>query len=163
MYNPQIKNKWALVDLAKYGTRARKSIHSDVLIGEHPPRPIFKEGDLLDANATFNLIQDSYDQGRVYKILSSQIQQVEETVQANKEEVDEAINKLEGVGIEDIRTINSSIDRLNQLISTYGIELEQLRNKQQLDVTAINRELDAFAASNRFVYDGREENLFIIK
>jgi len=51
-----------------------------VLIGVHPPYPLFKEGDILDANATFNLIQNAYDQSKVYKILSTRIDEVEETV-----------------------------------------------------------------------------------
>lgn len=87
-----------------------------MLIGDHPPYPIFREGDLLDANATFNLIQDSYDQGRVYKILSSQIQCVEETVSTNKQEAESAINELEATHSTDIRDVNAAINQLNTLI-----------------------------------------------
>lgn len=41
---------------------------------------MFKEGDILDANATFNLIQCAYDQDRVYKMLTEEIQKFEENV-----------------------------------------------------------------------------------
>lgn len=77
MYKSYIKDKHSLVDLARYGSKSRKSVHSDVLIGEHPPFPIFKEGDILDANATYNLVQCTYDQGKVYKALSAKIDSVE--------------------------------------------------------------------------------------
>lgn len=52
-----IKNKHSLRDLAHYGTESRKDMHPDVLIGDHPTNvPFFREGDILDANATLNLI-----------------------------------------------------------------------------------------------------------
>lgn len=75
---PQIKERHSLVDLATYGTKSRKKIHSEVLIGNHPYNPIFKEGDILDANATFNLIQDTYDQEKVNKILHDFMQEEED-------------------------------------------------------------------------------------
>lgn len=81
MYNNYIKDKYALVDLARFGTKARKHIHPDVLIGAHCIPALFKEGDLLDANATLNLIQTAYDQDKIYKILSSRIAEFEEDVQ----------------------------------------------------------------------------------
>lgn len=163
MYNPQIKNRYALVDLAKYGTKARKHVHSDVLIGDHPPYPIFKEGDLLDANATFNLIQDSYDQGRVYEILSSQIEElenqlkaVERQVSTDKRETQEAIDEIVRVHNQDIQNLSSEVQQNTWDITDCNDKITQLKNY-------VDRELDAFAISNRFVYDGREENLFVIK
>lgn len=51
-----IKDKHPLVDLTKFGTRARKTMHPDVLIGTYPKGcAFFKEGDILDANATVHL------------------------------------------------------------------------------------------------------------
>lgn len=86
MYKAYIKDKHSLVDLARYGSKSRRSVHSDILIGEHPPFPMFKEGDILDANATLNLVNCAYDQGKVYKSLSAKIDSV-------KEEVTESINQ----------------------------------------------------------------------
>lgn len=55
-----IKDKHALRDLAHYGTEARLHMHPDVLIGNYPTnKPLFREGDILDANATLNLILDN--------------------------------------------------------------------------------------------------------
>lgn len=52
-----IKKKQALKDLAQFGTSARRDMHPNVLIGNYPPsHPVFKEGDILDANATLNLV-----------------------------------------------------------------------------------------------------------
>ena len=52
-----IKNRHALRDLAHFGTEARLHMHPDVLIGNYPSnKPLFREGDILDANATLNLI-----------------------------------------------------------------------------------------------------------
>ena len=52
-----IKNKHALIDLARHGTLARKHIHPDLLIGNYPVgKNVFREGDILDANGVLNLI-----------------------------------------------------------------------------------------------------------
>lgn len=66
-----------------------------MLIGVHPPYPLFKEGDILDANATFNLIQNAYDQSKVYKILSTRIDEVEEAVNDNFYAVKDDIRQLD--------------------------------------------------------------------
>lgn len=52
-----IKDRHPLIDFAYYGSKARRHAHPDVLIGEHSPYPLFREGDILDANAIFNLIK----------------------------------------------------------------------------------------------------------
>jgi hypothetical protein len=44
-----------------------------VLVGVHPYPPTYKEGDLLDANATLDLIKNLYGQGKVYETLETQI------------------------------------------------------------------------------------------
>lgn len=55
-----IKNKHALIDLARHGTLARKHIHPDLLIGNYcPGKNVFREGDILDANGVLNLIYDT--------------------------------------------------------------------------------------------------------
>lgn len=133
MYKAYIKDKHSLVDLARYGSKSRKSVHSDILIGEHPPFPMFKEGDILDANATLNLVNCAYDQGKVYKSLSAKIDSVEE-------EVTESINQC-----------SSEIQQVAE---------KQERDAQELK-EYIDTEIER--TTIRLVYDDTEENLIIIK
>lgn len=133
MYIPQIKDKYSLVDLARYGTRARKHIHSDVLVGLHPPHPMFKEGDILDANATFNLIQCAYDQDRVYKALSAKIDSVES---------------------ETTESINQCSSEIQQVAEKHEQDVQEL--KEYID-TEIEK------ATIQLAYDDLEETLIVIK
>ena len=61
---------------------------------------MFKEGDMLDANATFNLIQSAYDQDRVYKILSARIDDVEDAVNENFDTVKDDIETTQNSVVE---------------------------------------------------------------
>ena len=141
MYNSQIKDKYSLVDLARYGTKARKHVHSDVLIGAHPPYPMFKEGDILDANATFNLIQSAYDQDRVYKILSARIDEVEETVR--------------NIDV-DFESVREEIEQTEQSV----VDLEEKHDQDMQEMKQyITQEIDKNTA--KVVYDGLEENLLV--
>lgn len=56
-----------------------------MLIGAHPYPPIYKEGDLLDANAIINLITNKSDYQLSYKNL-------EEKVNKYKEQVDKSLD-----------------------------------------------------------------------
>lgn len=142
MYNPQIKDKYSLIDLTRYGTKARKHVHSDVLIGTHPPFPLFKEGDILDANAVLNLMQSAYDQDKVYKILSERIDEVEEAVNDNFYAVHEdirtvqtSVTDLETKHDQDIRNVKYYVDdKLNdlQIDTDYDTDNEELIIKTQL-------------------------------
>ena len=74
-----------------------------MLIGGHPPIPMFKEGDILDGNATFNLIQSSYDQDRVYQMVSQEVNEFE----TNVSEVVDKINN----GYEEMSTkVNNAVE-----------------------------------------------------
>lgn len=56
--NIKVKDKHEFIDLATYGSQARQEVHPEVYIGsEHLPP--FKEGDLLDAGATYSLMQQA--------------------------------------------------------------------------------------------------------
>ena len=55
--NLHIKDKFKLTDLASLGTRARKYVRPYVMISD-AEEGIFHEGDLLDANATYNLVEE---------------------------------------------------------------------------------------------------------
>lgn len=133
MYKTYIKYKHSLVDLARYGSKSRKNVHSDVLIGEHPPFPMFKEGDILDANATLNLVNCAYDQGIVYKTLSTRIKELEDQVTGNT---------------------NQHSSEIQQVSDKCKQDVEQL--KEYID-TEIEK------STIRLVYDDIEESLTIIK
>ena len=138
MYIPQIKEKHSLVDLARYGTRSRKNIHPDVLVGVHPYPPIYKEGDLLDANATLDLIKNLYGQGKVYETLETQIKR-------NKAQSEQSIKQL--------------LDKEEQLEETVA----ELEEKYDPDIQNIKQyvaqEIDK--AKTMIVYDDHDENLLI--
>lgn len=138
MYIPQIKDRYALVDLARYGTRARKHVHSDVLIGFHPPVSIFKPGDILDANATFNLIQSTYDQGKVYKTLQTNINELAQCVDNNVEELHSEQQQIKA-------SVSNLEDKHDQ-------DIQEMRQY-------VTQEIDK--ATAKVVYDELEENLII--
>lgn len=159
MYIPQIKDKYSLVDLARYGTRARKHIHSDVLVGLHPAHPMFKEGDILDANATFNLIQCAYDQDRVYRMLSQEIQDFETNV---TDKVDSINDQVEGFD-ERITQVETKSQQAIDNIAQLSEDLQQAIEKHDRDIQDVRQfvvqEIDRNTA--KVVYDGLEENLLV--
>lgn len=177
MYIPQIKEKYSLVDLARFGTRARKHIHSDVLIGGHPPVPMFKEGDILDGNATFNLIQCAYDQDRVYKMVSQEINEFETNVnnvveninngyEDMSQKVDNAVEyirqsaeDLNNRHTSDVEQINTSLEQVTNDINQCQSDLQETKAKHDQDI----QEVYEYIEDNRtmVVYDGLEENLLV--
>lgn len=146
MYIPQIKEKHPLVDLARYGTRSRKNIHPDVLIGVHPCHPIYKEGDLLDANAVLDLIKNLYGQGDIYQALEDQINR-------NKQETDQSIQYL----IDKETQLEETVAELEERIeegSGEGHDPDIQNVKQYID-----QEIDKVKVT--VVYDMHDENLLI--
>ena len=139
MYIPQIKEKHSLVDLARYGTRSRKNIHPDVLIGLHPCPPLFKEGDILDANAVLNLIK-SLDPSK-----NNQYEEIKTIVKRNKEQAEKAI-----------KTVSDREEQLENVVE----ELEQKHNRDIQDVKQyVVSEVDKAKAI--VVYDENDENLLV--
>lgn len=124
MYNPRLKDKHALVDLARYGTEARKSIHPDVLIGEHCVKcPPFREGDILDANATVNLIGDTLDCCEVFQTFDEEGQRIaerldnlEQTQSENYTELSDKVDSLTETHEQDIARLDDKTDNLAQNI-----------------------------------------------
>lgn len=124
MYNPRLKDKHALVDLARYGTEARKSIHPDVLIGEHCVKcPPFREGDILDANATVNLIGDTLDCCEVFQTFDEEGQRIaerldnlEQTQSENYTELSDKVDSLTETHEQDIARLDDKTDDLAQNI-----------------------------------------------
>lgn len=139
MYIPQIKEKHSLVDLARYGTRSRKNIHPDVLIGLHPCPPIFKEGDILDANAVLNLIK-SLDPSK-----NNQYEEIKTLVKRNKEQAEKAIKTV--------------LDREEQLENV----VEELEQKHDQDIQDLKQYVvsEVDKAKAIVVYDENDENLLV--
>lgn len=139
MYIPQIKEKHSLVDLARYGTRSRKNIHPDVLIGLHPCPPIFKEGDILDANAVLNLIK-SLDPSK-----NNQYEEIKTLVKRNKEQAEKAIKAV--------------LDREEQLENV----VEELEQKHDRDIQDLRQYVvsEVDKAKAIVVYDENDENLLV--
>jgi hypothetical protein len=54
--NLHLKDKYPLLDLATLGTRARRYVRPSVMVSDEK-YGVFKEGDILDANATYQLIK----------------------------------------------------------------------------------------------------------
>lgn len=139
MYIPQIKEKHSLVDLARYGTRSRKNIHPDVLIGLHPCPPLFKEGDILDANAVLNLIK-SLDPSK-----NNQYEEIKTLVKRNKEQAEKAIKAVS--------------DREEQLENV----VEELEQKHDQDIQEVKQYVvqEVDKAKAIVVYDENDENLLV--
>lgn len=124
MYNPRLKDKHSLVDLARYGTEARKSIHPDVLIGEHCVKcPPFREGDILDANATVNLIGDTLNCCEVFQTFDEEGQRIaerldnlEQTQSENYTELSDKVDSLTETHEQDIARLDDKTDNLAQNI-----------------------------------------------
>lgn len=167
MYKPQIKDKHSLVDLATYGSKSRRNIHSEVLIGEHPYPPIFKEGDILDANATFNLIQDTYDQEKINDALSrfidkqeAELHKLEERVYKNQEITNKALEETDEKLIEGLEVVAECKEKVDQLDE----KVDQLEEEVDEKIADAKEEvIEYYSIPNRYAYDGLEENLFIIR
>lgn len=124
MYNPRLKSKESLVDMSTYGTDSRKRMHSTVLIGDHCEyHPMFKEGDILDANATLNLIQDTYDQNKVFQTFSEEgrqiaerLDEIEQTSSDNISEITDTIADINNEVSSQIENIRSDVNSIQQQI-----------------------------------------------
>lgn len=104
-----IKGKHPLRDLAHFGTDARRHAHPDVLIGNYPPnRPLFREGDILDANATLNLILDNKRGVDVQD--SDQVKKNTRDIQDNYTTLSSRLNELEDEHNRDIEDLQDQID-----------------------------------------------------
>ena len=139
MYIPQIKEKHSLVDLARYGTRSRKNIHPDVLIGLHPCPPVYKEGDILDANAILNIINNiPATNNKKYEDLISIIKRNKQQVEKDVKEIFDREERLENTVEELEHKYNQDIQYLRQYV------VEEIDNAKAI-----------------VVYDGDDEALLI--
>ena len=121
MCNSNIRYKVPLIDFARYGTEARKITRPDVLVGEYDIRcPLFKEGDILDANATFNFIQGLCQDGQMFEMLdegrnkiTERLDSIEQTTDVNNEYIIEQIDEIKNA----ISSIQEEIESLKSLIN----------------------------------------------
>ena len=150
MYIPQIKEKYSLVDLARYGTRSRKNIHPDVLVGDHPCPPVYKEGDLLDANAILNLFENT-KLGR-----NKEYDTLEALVKRNKEQATDQFNNV----LNKEEQLENTIADLEQ---KHDSDIEEIKEKQNQDIQEMKQyvaqKIDEATAI--VVYDEFDENLLV--
>lgn len=120
MNNLRFKDKHPLLDLVKYGTRARKLMRPEVLIGDHDPNcAMFKDGDILDANAVLNLILNYTGcccncEGKEEKPvdtteITERIDELNTKVDENNADVLETLNSLTERHIREVAELRNSI------------------------------------------------------
>ena len=115
-----IKNKFPLIDFAKYGTLGRKKMHPDLLIGNYPTEaPLFKEGDILDANAVYDLILCNNDALGVVR-MTDRLRKAEQGLEDTNELVDENRQAIEEV--------RQSVGENNQNIEENRSNIEELQS-----------------------------------
>ena len=168
MYNPRLKDKHSLVDLARYGTESRKSVHPDVLIGDYPREcPAFKEGDILDANATLNLIQDTYCCGKVFEVFSREgqviakrLDDVEDAIEETNTTLSERITNLEGKEEEDINKLKQHVNAIEQTIPNIKRVVDIRLQSDQAGVKTYLVEKQDGATSYITISDGEKGDPF---
>lgn len=138
MYNPRLKSKESLVDMSTYGTDSRKRMHSTVLIGDHCEyHPMFKEGDILDANATLNLIQDTYNENKIFETFSEEGRQIAER-----------LDRIESISDENNTQI---VNEITEIDNKFSAQTESIRadiNSIQRQIPELNRLVDISLVSN---------------
>lgn len=105
MCNPGIKNRIPVINLARFGTESRKDIRPDLLIGLYDIcNPAFKEGDILDANATLNLIKKLFNNESIFEMIHDEgrtilkrVNDIQQVTDENSEEVAQQINDIHTV------------------------------------------------------------------
>lgn len=143
-----IKNKFPLIDFAKYGTLGRKKMHPDLLIGNYPTEaPLFKEGDILDANAVYDLILCNNDALGVVR-MTDRLRKAEQGLEDTNELVDENSHNIEEnrSNIEELQsnvnTISNNVTENTQQYNELLSRLDGVYTKEQVDTALqILREL----------------------
>ena len=153
MMQPGIKERYPLIDFAKYGTKSRLLMHPDLLIGSHPVgKQLFKDGDILDANGVYNLILMNNEalgvigvNRRVDKVeediadANEHVQQNTESIEAINTRIDEVQTEL-GNTEENVTEVRGDLTELTERVG--GIEenvtgvsnsLNDVYTKQQVD------------------------------
>lgn len=154
-----VKNKFPLIDLAKYGTLARKSIHPDLLIGNYPiGQNQFKEGDILDANAVWNLIVCNNDALGVtqmndhLKAVERGLRETEEAVQDSLEQVQQNTRNIENL-TEDSQDHSDRIQNLEESVSNINESIEDIQESIATTNQAIEDANQAIVNTNQAIAD----------
>ena len=100
-----IKDRHPLVDLVTHGSSSRRSMRPEVLIGNYPPgHSFFKEGDILDANAVWNLILNNpsntcrcNDIEKLNKYYYDLLTRISDLQDKHDDEISELDDKLENI------------------------------------------------------------------
>lgn len=97
----RIEEKHELVKLANYGSQIRNKIRPNLIIGNSRDREFIK-GDILDANAVHELIEDTYNKHRIYRSFSKEGKEIRKDI----EELQEKIENLENAANIDFNYLN---------------------------------------------------------
>lgn len=131
-----IKDKKKLINLANYGTAERKQMRPRVLIGAGEEKP-FIEGDILDANATQNLIEDTYDKGRIFRSFSKEGKKIDKEIKELQEKTDENYEQLSSAIADNKEDADQKIDQLSSKVDNIESNIPNLRRVVDIQLQSI--------------------------
>lgn len=131
-----IKDKKKLINLANYGTAERREMRPRVLIGAGKEKP-FIEGDILDANATQNLIEDTYDKGRIFRSFSKEGKKIDKEIKELQEKTDENYEQLSSAIADNKEDADQKIDQLSSKVDNIESNIPNLRRVVDIQLQSI--------------------------
>ena len=132
----QIKDKKKLVKLANYGTAERRNMRPKVLIGAGKEKP-FIEGDILDANATQNLIEDTYDKGRIFRSFSKEGKKIDKEIKELQEKTNENYEQLSSAIADNKEDADQKIDQLSSKVDNIESNIPNLRRVVDIQLQSV--------------------------
>ena len=129
----KIINKIALTDLTNFGSKARKDIRPNVLIGE---KKAFKKGDILDANAIEQLVDVMVRNGGSTEELEGVLKEIQDDIVSLEEKIDNIIGSA-GTGfssrLTDIEEQLADMDyhTIDELLQQASDDLRSVITKMQ--------------------------------
>lgn len=131
-----IKDKKKLINLANYGTAERRQMRPRVLIGAGEEKP-FIEGDILDANATQNLIEDTYDKGRIFRSFSKEGKKIDKEIKELQEKTDENYEQLSSAIADNKEDADQKIDQLSSKVDNIESNIPNLRRVVDIQLQSV--------------------------
>ena len=132
----QIKDKKKLVKLANYGTAERRNMRPKVLIGAGKEKS-FIEGDILDANATQNLIEDTYDKGRIFRSFSKEGKKIDKEIKELQEKTNENYEQLSSAIADNKEDADQKIDQLSSKVDNIESNIPNLRRVVDIQLQSV--------------------------
>lgn len=132
----QIKDKKKLVKLANYGTAERRNMRPKVLIGAGEEKP-FIEGDILDANATQNLIEDTYNKGRIFRSFSKEGKKIDKEIKELQEKTNENYEQLSSAIADNKEDADQKIDQLSSKVDNIESNIPNLRRVVDIQLQSV--------------------------